>query len=141
MIDFVVSLLIPDFSGRRERRQARVFDSGGEVVFEACLLGDQGYCRATIIFIAASRVSLHVAPTEVKELGRFRLPSERLEFRQARDRRKSDPRIVRPYWTILECRDGENEVLIACAPQNARYVTAALASKDRDSQASDDQSD
>ncbi|MFI0242036.1 hypothetical protein [Streptomyces sp. NPDC016845] len=62
--------------------------------FEACLLGEQGYCREAIIFIAASRVSLRVSPTEVKELHRLCLPVERLTFRQTRDRRRGDFRRV-----------------------------------------------
>lgn len=81
VIGFVASVLAPDFSGRRERRRARAFESGDEVVFEACLLGEQSYCREAIVYTAASHVSLHVSPTEVSGLEPHRCRTGRGQHR------------------------------------------------------------
>lgn len=81
VIGFVASVLAPDFSGRRERRRARAFESGDEVVFEACLLGEQSYCREAIVYMAASHVSLHVSPTEVSGLEPHRCRTGRRQHR------------------------------------------------------------
>ncbi|MET7365111.1 hypothetical protein ABZS61_04670 [Streptomyces sp. NPDC005566] len=132
LIDVLGGLLVPGFGGRRRARAlARAFADGGEVLFEACILGDRPFCRPAIAFLAASRTALHVAPTEVKMLKRRALPTEHIEIRQIRRRARSDSRIIRPFWSIAECHDGNASFVIACAPEHMRYLAAALGTDDR----------
>ncbi|MFD7865551.1 hypothetical protein [Streptomyces sp. NPDC059783] len=127
LIDMVGGLLIPDFGGkRRTRAQARAFTEGGEVLFEACVLGDRPYCSPRIVFLAASRTALHLSPTEVKTLARRALPTEHIEIRQIRRRTRSDPRIIRPFWDIADCHDRGAAFVVACAPEHMRYFTGSL---------------
>ncbi|WP_330247932.1 hypothetical protein OHA33_38345 [Streptomyces sp. NBC_00562] len=127
LIDVVGGLLVPDFGGRRRARaQARAFAEGGEVLFEACILGDRPYCSPAIVFLAASRTALHVSPTEVKTLARRALPTEHIEIRQIRSRTRSDSRIIRPFWNIAECHDGSVGFVVACAPEHMRNFTGSL---------------
>lgn len=101
MITFLISfvadqLLTPGLPGRRrrERAQERVFADGGEVTFEAYLLGDRPYCRPVPVFLSASRTALHVSPTEFKELRRRALPAERIAVQRIRRRARTDPRSI-----------------------------------------------
>lgn len=127
LIDVVGAFLVPGSSGRRRARaQARTFTEGGEVLFEACILGNRPYCRPAIVFLSASRTALHVSPTELKTLARSALPAEHIEIRQIRRRNRSDSRIIRPFWHIAECHDGSAGFVIACTPEHMRYLTGAL---------------
>ncbi|WP_406389614.1 hypothetical protein [Streptomyces sp. NBC_00887] len=127
LIDVVVGLLVPGFGGRgRARAEARAFAEGGEVLFEACILGDRPFCSPAVIFISASRDSLHVSPTEVKTLARRALPAEHIEVRQIRKRTRSDSRVIRPFWSIAECHDGNLGFVVACAPEHMRWFTGSL---------------
>ncbi|MFD8825619.1 hypothetical protein ACFV1C_25120 [Streptomyces sp. NPDC059605] len=127
LIDMVGGPLGPDFAGkRRARAQARAFAEGGEVLFEACVLGDRPYCSPVMVFLAASRTALHVSPTEVKTLARRVLPAEHIEIRQIRRRARSDPRIIRSFWNIAECRYGSFDFVVACAPEHMRYFIGSL---------------
>ncbi|MCG7523456.1 hypothetical protein MHW47_03210 [Streptomyces sp. OfavH-34-F] len=131
LIDVVGALLIPHVGGkRRTRAQARAFAEGGEVLFEACVLGDRPYCRPHIVFLAASRTALHLSPTEVKTLARRSLPTERIEIRQIRRRTRSDPRIIRPFWDVADCHDGSADFVVACAPDHMRYFAGSLQTED-----------
>ena len=133
LIDVVGGLLVPDYFGgrRRARAQDRTITEGGEVLFEACILGDLPYCRPAIVFLAASRTALHVSPTEEKTLARRALPTEHTEIRQIRRRTRSDSRIIRPFWEIAECHDGSADFVIACAPEHMRFLTMALGTQAR----------
>ncbi|MGW0936953.1 hypothetical protein [Streptomyces sp. NPDC002666] len=133
MITFLISfvadqLLTPALPGRRrrERAQERAFADGGEVTFQAYVLGDRPYCRPVPVFLSASRTALHVSPTEWKELRRSALPAERIAVQRIRPRARTDPRTIPSYWRIAECRDGQADVLIACDPVHLRYVAEAL---------------
>ncbi|MEU9201019.1 hypothetical protein [Streptomyces sp. NPDC048332] len=129
LISFVVDqLLTPGLPGqrRRERAQERAFADGGEVTFEAYVLGDRPYCRPVPVFLSASRTALHVSPTEVKELRRSALPAERIAVQRIRNRARTDPRTLHSYWQLAECRDGQADILIACAPEHMRYVAETL---------------
>lgn len=127
LVDLVAGLFVPRFGARRrERARARAFADGGEVVFAACLLGDRWYCRPAVVFLAASRTALHVSPTEVKELRRRALPAAGIEILRIRGRRRSDSRLVPPFWQIAECREGEGAFQIACGPDDMRRLRAAL---------------
>ncbi|WP_371603546.1 hypothetical protein OG345_23450 [Streptomyces sp. NBC_01220] len=133
MITFLISFLIdqlltPGLPGRRrrERSQERAFADGGEVTFQAYVLGDRPYCRPVPVFLSASRTALHVSPTEVKELRRSVLPAERIAVQRIRGRERTDPRTIPSYWQLAECRDGQADILIACDPTHMRYVDEAL---------------
>ncbi|MDK0518112.1 hypothetical protein [Streptomyces sp. ML-6] len=127
LIDGAGNLLVPDVGGRRRARaQARTFAEGGEVLFEACVLGERPYCSPGVVFLAASRTALHVSPTEVKSLARRALPTEHLAIRQIHRRTRSDPRIIRPFWSVAECHDGHVGFVVACAPEHMRYFTESL---------------
>ncbi|MFB7209430.1 hypothetical protein [Streptomyces sp. NPDC056255] len=127
LIDVVGGLLLSDFGGRRRARaQARSFAEGGEILFEACILGDRPYCSPVVVFLAASRNTLHVSPTEVKMLARRALPTEHIEIRRIRRRTRSDSRIIAPFWHIAECHDGSAGFVVACAPDHMRYFAGAL---------------
>ncbi|MER7726291.1 hypothetical protein [Streptomyces sp. NPDC096323] len=122
-------LLVPGLPGRRrrERAQERAFADGDEVTFPAYILGDRPYCRPVPVFISACRTALRVSPTEVKELRRSALPVEQIAIRRIRHRERTDPRGIPPYWQLAECRDGQADVLIGCAPPHMRYVARVLA--------------
>lgn len=127
LIDMVGSrLLLGAVGKRRTRAQERAFSEGSEILFEACDLGDRPFCRPVIVFLAGSRTALHVSPTELKTLGRRALPTEHIEIRRVRDRTRSDPRIIRPSWSVAECYDGTAPFTIACAPEHMRHVTGSL---------------
>ncbi|MFI9492008.1 hypothetical protein ACIG8K_10610 [Streptomyces halstedii] len=127
LICMAVSLLIPDFGRkRRAKAHAHAFAEGGEVVFEACLLGDRPYCRQAIVFLAASRTALCVSPTEVKTLARRCLPAGDIEIRQIRRRTRADSRIIHSFWDVAECHDGKGDFVIACAPDHMRYLSGSL---------------
>lgn len=133
MITFLISfladqLLTPALPGRRRRQRAqeRAFADGGEVTFEAYVLGDRPYCRPVPVFLSASRTALHVSPTEVKELRRRALPAERIAVQRIRSRARTDPRTIPSYFQLAECRDGQADILIACDPVHMRYVAEAL---------------
>lgn len=98
------------------------------MTFPAYILGDRPYCRSAPVFISASRTALHVSPTEVKELRRSALPSEQIRIQRIRRRARTDPRPVPPYWQLAECRDGQADIVIGCAPAHMRYVAEALRS-------------
>lgn len=121
-------LLVPGLPGRRrrERAQEQTFAEGGEVTFEAYILGTRPYCRTMPVFLSASRTALHVSPTEVKELRRRALPSEQIRIQRIRRRARTDPRTVPPSWQLADCRDGQADVVIGCAPAHMRYVAEAL---------------
>lgn len=133
MITFLISfladlILAPGLPGRRRRERARerAFADGGEVTFEAYVLGDRPYCRPVPVFLSASRTALHVSPTEVKELRRRALPVERIVVQRIRGRARTDPRTIPSPWQLAECRDGQADILIACDPVHMRYATEAL---------------
>ncbi|WP_236063737.1 hypothetical protein [Streptomyces poriferorum] len=91
MITFLISFVVDQFltpglpgRRRRERSQERAFANGGEVTFQAYVLGDRPYCRPVPVFLSASRTALHVSPTEVKELRRSVLPAERIAVQRIR---------------------------------------------------------
>ncbi|MFD7262595.1 hypothetical protein [Streptomyces sp. NPDC059874] len=116
---------------RKAKRQARDFAAGAEVRFVACLLGDRPYCRsASLVFLWASRSTLHFTPTEFGELHRSPIPVDRLEVLRVRPRARTDSRLVQWGWEVAECRDGDSVVLIGCAPASMRHLTAVL--KDQD---------
>ncbi|MDX3077566.1 hypothetical protein ACIP98_35045 [Streptomyces sp. NPDC088354] len=127
ILDAVGSLLAPGSGGRRQTRtQERIYAEGGEVLFEACALGDRPYCTAAVVFLAVSRRALHVSPTEVKSLGRRTLPAEHIGIRRIRRRTRSDSRFIRPFWEIAECHEGGVDFLIACAPEHMRLLARTL---------------
>ncbi|MET7642303.1 hypothetical protein ABZS83_01345 [Streptomyces sp. NPDC005426] len=103
------------------------------MTFEAYLLGDRPYCRPVPVFLSASRTTLHVSPTEVKELRRRALPTEHLVIVRIRRRSRTDPRSIPPSWQLAECRDGQADLLVACAPAHMRYVALALGAQTSDS--------
>lgn len=128
LISFAADQLVPGLPGRRrqERRQERAFADGVEVTFPAYILGDRPYCRPVPVFVSASRTALHVSPTEVRELRRSALPTERIGLQRIRRRARTDPRSIPPYWQLAECLDGQTTILIGCAPPHMRYVARAL---------------
>ncbi|WP_327710534.1 hypothetical protein OG912_19970 [Streptomyces sp. NBC_00464] len=127
LIASAVGALIP-VPGRRRRERAReeAFANGAEVTFEAYILGDRPYCRPVPVFLSASRTALYASPTEVRELKRSALPTEHIGVRRIRRRTRTDPHTIPPYWYLAECRDGQTDILIACAPPDMRYVALAL---------------
>ncbi|MEV8451227.1 hypothetical protein AB0467_01170 [Streptomyces sp. NPDC052095] len=130
LIDAVAGLLAPELSGKQKaKKRARRFADGEEVVFEACVLGTRPHCSPDIVFLAASRNALHMSPTEVTELRRRTLPTDRIEIRRIREWTRSDSRNIAPYWNVAECHDGVANFVIACAPTYMPYVTAALRPK------------
>ncbi|MEV7783423.1 hypothetical protein [Kitasatospora sp. NPDC088351] len=124
----MTALFVPDLGGgRRKRERDRVaFHKGEAVTFEGLVIGEPPYCRPSYGFLHASRTSLCTSPTKEVETLRRPLPLDRLELVRVRSRQKSDPRGIRPYFEVAECRDGGAEVLIVCAPEHMAYVREAL---------------
>ncbi|MFD8951985.1 hypothetical protein ACFV0B_24370 [Streptomyces xanthophaeus] len=117
-------------SPRYLKRQARLFEEGGTLVFHGCVLGDRPYCRPTAVHLSASHSGLGASPTACVEVSRRVVPVERLEIECIRPRRKGDPAAVWSSWQVLECRDGDARVLIACEPNYLRYVQGLIERRD-----------
>ncbi|MCX5397715.1 hypothetical protein [Streptomyces sp. NBC_00102] len=127
VVQSVLSLLFPRLGAkRRAKARDRAFAKGEEIVFEACVLGDRPYCRPVIVFLAVSSTALHRSPTEVKSVGRQAMPAGDIEIRRIRGRDRSDSRMVRSWWEVAECHDGEAGFLIACAPEDMRRLVVCL---------------
>ncbi|MFE2288091.1 hypothetical protein ACFXDJ_28480 [Streptomyces sp. NPDC059443] len=134
MLDFLIGL----FGGalatsadeqRRSRKRARKFAAGEEVCFEACVLGDRPYCRPeAMVFLWASggEPALHMTPTEVPGLKRSRLPADRLELTGIRRRERTDSPLMRDFWRVAECRDGDTRILIGCDPAAMTLLSSVL---------------
>ncbi|MFD5144214.1 serine protease inhibitor [Streptomyces sp. NPDC058401] len=124
---FVVAGGIFGGSSRREaRRDARIFSEGGSLVFQGCIVGDRSYCASAVVHLTAGPAGLSTSPTEFVDLHRRTVPVERLQIVRARRREKGDPPAVWSSWHVLECRDGESPVLIACAPRHLGYLRTVL---------------
>lgn len=110
---------------RWEKGSAGVCRRGG-VTFEGFALGGRPYCRPDISYLTATRTALVVTPTSVPGLLPRLVPVRNIDVLLIRDRRKSDPRAVRPFWQVVECRDGTDEILMGGAPQHMDYLLTAL---------------
>ncbi|WP_329133920.1 hypothetical protein OG552_17365 [Streptomyces sp. NBC_01476] len=127
LIEFVADLFVPEPSGRHAgKREARAFAAGEGVTFEGFALGGRPYCRPDISYLTATRTALVVTPTSVPGLLPRLVPVRNIDVLLIRDRRKSDPRAVRPFWQVVECRDGTDEILMGGAPQHMDYLLTAL---------------
>ncbi|BFV55225.1 hypothetical protein KCMC57_up03290 [Kitasatospora sp. CMC57] len=130
LLDTVAVVLTPDVgaAGRKARKLTRAFEAGEAVTFEGCVLGTRPYCRPTLGFLTVSGTGLATSPTEAPGLNSRPVPLPQVQLVRVRDRESTDPATVRRWWRVAECRDGENTVLIACAPQYLRLLTVALES-------------
>ncbi|MFE7530602.1 hypothetical protein ACFU7Y_33555 [Kitasatospora sp. NPDC057542] len=112
-------------SRTEERKERDAFAEGRVVVFEGCVAGARPYCRPTAEFLHASATALAISPLRETSARARYLPSD-LVLVEVRKRREDDPKTIEKHWTVFECRDGEDVVLIGCASGCVRYVRRAL---------------
>ena len=109
-----------------ERRKARKKARG----FVACVLGDRSYCRdEALVHLWAAGSTLHVTPTEFRDLHRSPLPVAQWELVRVRSKNRTDSRLVQYGWQVAECRDGDAVVLVGCSPDSMRYLTAVVSAE------------
>ncbi|MFJ9446094.1 hypothetical protein ACIRRH_30180 [Kitasatospora sp. NPDC101235] len=108
-----------------ERKERDAFAEGRVVVFDGCVAGARPYCRPTAEFLHASATALAISPLRGTNARARYLPSD-LVLVEVRKRREGDPETIEKRWTVFECRDGEDVVLIGCASGDARHVRRAL---------------
>lgn len=132
VLGFLLDLVVGGALGwgderRKARRKARRFVEGAEVGFVACVLGDRSYCRdGVLVHLWAAGSTLHVTPTEFRDLHRSPLPVGRWELVRVRSKSRTDSGLVQYGWQVAECRDGDAVVLVGCSPDSMRYLTAVL---------------
>lgn len=112
-----------------DRKDRDAFAEGRVVAFAGCVTGARPYCRPTAEFLHASVGALAVSPLRATSARARYLPGD-LRLVEVRGRRADDPEAVVEHWTVFECRDGEDVVLVACAPTYADYVRRALRFED-----------
>ncbi|MGW3076311.1 MULTISPECIES: hypothetical protein [unclassified Kitasatospora] len=108
-----------------ERKERDAFAEGRVVFFEGCVTGARPYCRPTAEFLQASVGALAISPLRAATVRARYLPSD-LVLVEVRKRRDGDPKTIEKNWTVFECLDGQDVVLIGCASGNAGYVRRAL---------------
>ncbi|MFE7189979.1 hypothetical protein [Kitasatospora sp. NPDC057541] len=144
MIGELLLELLPDvvtdslFSRRRDRRERAELDRmhtsfhfGHPVRFEARVIGKLPYCDPAGAFLHATPTGLRLTRTHAQDapdLPGGPLPVDVLETVAVRPRRSGDPREVLRSWHLVECRDGDATVLIACEPEHLPFVLSPLRS-------------
>lgn len=128
LLEFVVGGALSWGDERRKaRKKARSFEEEAEVGFLACVLGDRPYCRnEALVHLWATGSTLHVTPTEFRDLHRSPLPAAQWELVRVRPKDRTDSRLVQSGWQVAECRDGDAVVLVGCSPDSMRYLTAVV---------------
>lgn len=96
------------------------------VTFEACALGARPYCRPDVGVLSLSRTELLAASSSGTGSIARQLPMDRIEVVLVRDRLRSDPKSIRPFWRVAECRDEDAVVLLGCAPGEMELLLHAL---------------
>ncbi|KQV14556.1 MULTISPECIES: hypothetical protein [unclassified Kitasatospora] len=130
LLEVLAIVLVPGGGGgkRKARKLSRAFEAGETVTFEGCVVGSPPYCRPVPGYLTASRTTLASSPTEAPGLNGRPIPLPQVELVRVRDREGTDPAVVRRWSKVAECRDGEDTVLFACAPEYLPLLTAALGS-------------
>ncbi|MFJ9518645.1 hypothetical protein ACIRPK_10305 [Kitasatospora sp. NPDC101801] len=126
----VSSVLTPGFGAakRKVRKLTKAFEAGEAVTFAGCVFGMRPYCRPVLGFLTASPTTLATSPTEAPGLNSRPIPLSQVEPVRVRDREGTDPVGIPRGWKVTECRDGEDTVLFACAPEYLPLLTAVLES-------------
>ncbi|MGN8244759.1 hypothetical protein ACTHAM_001864 [Cellulomonas soli] len=110
----------------RLRRAARAFEGGRPTTFAGFVLGSRPYCRAAggLLVVEGDALS-HVVDRGMPGTRRD-IPVSQLTVVRARPATRADDRDMPPGWTVLECRDGDEQVLIACDRREMRFVQHAF---------------
>ncbi|MER7757777.1 hypothetical protein [Kitasatospora sp. NPDC097643] len=126
ILDLVVTTLGPSPRGERTPTHEELFKEGRVLVFEGCVLGSRPYCRPDAAFLRLSLGALAVSPVREADARARYLPVGELELVEVRKWRKGDPAAVKKHWDVVECRDGEETVLIGFELFYTDYVRQAL---------------
>ncbi|MFI9360922.1 hypothetical protein ACIG5E_07650 [Kitasatospora sp. NPDC053057] len=126
IIGVVVAALTPGGAGERTQTHEQIFKAGRVLVFEGCVIGPRPYCRPEAAFLHLSLTALAISPVrETSALARH-LPVGGLGLVEVRKWREGDPAAIKKHWDVVECRDGEDTVLIGFELFYTQYVRRAL---------------
>ncbi|MFG2846428.1 hypothetical protein ACGF12_25120 [Kitasatospora sp. NPDC048296] len=126
ILGVVTAALLPTGSGERTQQHPEAFEDGRVLVFEGCVIGARPYCRPEAAFLHVSLTALAISPVrETSALARY-LPRGGLELVEVRRWREGDPGAIKKYWDVMECRDGEDVVLIGCHLGATGFIREAL---------------
>jgi hypothetical protein len=127
LVGWLAVLLVPNFGARSERRRNEAaWAEGRQVVFEGWVLGERPYCRKPGGAFVATASSLGWQSHPDWHAGRHALPVERLRVLRVRARQRADIKQLPWSWSVAECADGEDRILIACSRDNMRYIQSVL---------------
>ncbi|MEU9130883.1 hypothetical protein AB0D08_22770 [Kitasatospora sp. NPDC048540] len=113
-------------TGRPGRRRRRAFEAGRVVSFEASVLGAQPYCLPAVGVLHLSRAGLLAVPAAGAGTDGRPVPLHRLDVVLVRDRLRSDPSTIRPFWRVAECRDENALIMVGCAADPMELLLHAL---------------
>ncbi|MFF2079535.1 hypothetical protein ACFVXG_32870 [Kitasatospora sp. NPDC058162] len=134
ILDVVATALEPLWgtgAGARTPTHEQLFKAGRVLVFEGCVIGPRPYCRPEPAFLHLSRSALAISPVREADVRARYLPVGGLELVEARKWREGDPVAIGKHWDVLECRDGEDTVLIGFELFYTAYVRQALQLDDK----------
>ncbi|MFE6050984.1 hypothetical protein ACFQ6N_09525 [Kitasatospora sp. NPDC056446] len=107
------------------KKSGDAFAEGQVLVFPGSVTGARPYCRPTAEFLHVSVTALAISPLRASSARAHHLPAG-LEVAEVRRWREGDPEAIERHWDVIECRDGEDVVLVGCSTGSARYVLRAL---------------
>ncbi|MFD5464078.1 hypothetical protein ACFWIQ_14845 [Kitasatospora sp. NPDC127059] len=129
ILEVVTDVLALGPVGGRETAERADFKAGRVVAFEGRVFGSGSYCRPGDRYLRASAAALVVGPHEGDDVRNLPLPLDRLELLTVRARKKGDPDGIKGLWSVAECRDGDEPVLICCASTHMAYLRGLLAGR------------